>query len=137
MAAPRLRRRPRKGLILMKVVTHPDNLELLKQLCETDAFGGVGLFPIEIVTNRHMDRTKPTGRYILPDGRKVKLAELRVTQGRFVEWGPQDIKVLLWWGIVREEREPLFYKLGEEFLRFEFLAVPTFKTPKYILTAGI
>lgn len=118
----------------MKIVTHPDNLELIKRMCDHEEFGDHGILGIEIVSDRHIERDRPSGRYIMPDGRTVPLKDVRVPDGRFFEWGPEDVRLLLWWGIIREEREPLFYQIDDSFMtRFweSMLAVPV---PKYLVT---
>jgi hypothetical protein len=100
----------------MKLITHPDNLELVKRLCKPAPREASPLYGIEIVTNRLMDRTRPTGRYILPDGRAVPPVSLFVPWGRFAELDQADLSFLLMCDIVKPEHEPLFYTLDDSFL---------------------
>lgn len=119
----------------MKIITHPDNLELLKRHCDTEHFGDHGIFGIEIVASRFMERTRKTGRYLLPDGRRVWRKDVRVPDGRFFEWGNSDleIKLLLEWGLLREEEEPFFLKIDDSLFSFKSLLEPVFKPPKWFL----
>lgn len=71
-----------------------------------------------------MERDKWTGRYILPDGRAVAPEEVRVPDGRFFEYGTESIQVLLWWGVIREEREALFIVVDDRKLRFWLNPMP-------------
>lgn len=58
----------------MKIITHPDNVELLRRRTRqpdklTELLSGRPTpFGIEIVTNRYMERERPSGRIILPNG---------------------------------------------------------------------
>jgi hypothetical protein len=121
----------------MKILTHPDNLDLIKQKCDKEEFGKSGFLGIEIVAERHMDRDKSTGRYILPNGKAVPRDQVTVADGPFFEWGSSDleIKLLLEWGLIKEEREPLFYLIKDELLR-SFWNEPfmTVKPPKWFIT---
>jgi len=125
----------------MKILTHPDNLELVKGLCDRGDFdyrGSFGhLYGIEIVTNPHMEREKWTGRYILPDGNSVSPNLVRVPDGRFFEWGNSDleIKLLLEWGMIRKDMIPLFYAIREPLFHFDFGM--TVKPPRYIVTGAV
>lgn len=120
----------------MKILTHPDNVELLKQMFDAGALGGCVLcvepgdrvrpppleFQFTIHANRYLERDQPTGRYVLPCGRAVPRAEVVIPEGRFFEWGGPDmsdveLNYLLSRGLLREEREPLFYILNDVLLR--------------------
>src|SRR5258705_13970 len=70
---------------------------------------------VEMVADKHLDREKWTGKYLLPDGRAVARGEVVVPDGRFFEWGNSDleIKLLLEWGLIRKQMEPLFYQIDD------------------------
>lgn len=118
-----------------KIITHPDNLAALKREVDSGSHDTGRLFnSIEIQTNRHMDRDKPTGRFILPGGTVADRDAVRVEE-RFVEYGPEDIEFLLWAGIIREEREALFYQIDDSAFRMMFDFMPM-TTQRYVMYSG-
>lgn len=117
----------------MKIITHPANLEPLKKRCELGAYDAP--FGIEIVVSKYIDRDRPTGRYILPDGSAVAKKGFRMPWGRFAEFTESDIPALLWWGMIKEQREPFFYVIDDRKL-WSFLSdlsMPFCKMPKWLL----
>lgn len=70
-----------------------------------------------------MDRYKATGKVILPDGTKQSKSEFRMSE-RFIDYGPEDVQLLLWCGVIREELETLFYVMGESMFRSRMDSVP-------------
>lgn len=101
----------------MRIIAHPDNITLLRDRIDQEAVHlTVGTWAatqaVQFVASPYMDRTKKTGRYILPGGRVVERDRVRVTEGRFIEYGPEDIPELLRRGIISEEEELLFYQMN-------------------------
>jgi hypothetical protein len=93
------------------IVTHPNNLELLKRASVVTPLLGypsVVRQDFRIQANQHMEIDKPTGRFVLPNGLVVNRYSVKVSH-RFVEYGPEDIELLLFARVIREERTPLFY----------------------------
>lgn len=90
---------------MLKLMTHPDNWELIKSQFEeyTDNHLHI-LRAIEVVTSELLPRTRKTGKYIQCDGKVVTKEEIHIEE-KFWIWGPQHLKVLLWWGLVKEEEE--------------------------------
>lgn len=104
-------------LFMTTIITHPRNLELLRKAVDAGEYDRGQTFPmITIRTSESMEPDKPTGRFILPGGRAVKREEIRLRKGRFVEYGPEDVGYLLFAGVIREEREPLFYMMEDRFM---------------------
>lgn len=120
-----------------KLITHPDNLELIKRFCKEDKLGLLDPAPfgLEIVTDKHLEVQRWTGRYVLPDGRAVPKEEVAVPDGRFFEWGNSDleIKLLLEWGLIKKEMEPLFYMMEDWSWRHS-IEMPMIMEPKYFVT---
>lgn len=95
----------------MIIVTNPANKKILEESFQRD--GGINLFGVKFVYNDHLPATQKSGKYILPDGRAVAPSDIKVSSGDFAEWGPTDWKVLLWWGIIKEEEEVVMYQINE------------------------
>lgn len=104
----------------MKIIeTHPDNEELVRRIFTPDLVDGMRQISwITIQTNRFMERDKPTGEYILPDGRKVFRESIQVST-RFIDYGPEDVGYLVMAGIIAEELEPLYYEVSESMFRIQ------------------
>lgn len=119
----------------MRIITHPNNLDLLKQNISKGEYGDPVLlsFTAEIITSEHMDQCQKTGRYILPDGRTVSKEQVYVPWDRFTEWEPKDIPWLLSWGIIHEEQEPLFIMMDDSALRFRVDDMPLVLTPSFFV----
>lgn len=90
-------------------ITHPDNLQHVKRILGHTRYRFA--WP-PIKTSPYMERDKPTGRYILRGGVVVDRAQVRVVSP-FVEYGPEDVEYLVLAGVIKEEREPLFYEVRE------------------------
>lgn len=104
------RRRDGESVILY---THPSNLEEVKKVAQgmerRDPTGFLDMvFGVEVRTSPWLPKSRKTGKYVLPDGSVVDAEDVRV-DGRFVEYGPEDLEVLLFFGIVTEHEELLFW----------------------------
>lgn len=100
------------------IIAHPDNINALRARLDSGEFDRPGgLFQAFTVrADKFMERDKPTGRYVMPSGLVVDREE--VFWGTpFVDYGPDDIPLLLFLGIIREDRELLFYVLDESRFR--------------------
>lgn len=99
------------------IVTHPDNVQLIRDAIGSGEFDAPGQLDQMFVIrpNKHMDIDKPTGRYVLPDGEVVARDDVLVTH-RFVEYGPDDIYLLLFARVIREERTPVFFSYDDSAL---------------------
>lgn len=125
------------------VMCHPDNLELVKKLpqivniqIETDEKGFWLWDSLEFRTSQYMEKDRPSGRYILPDGSRV-LKEDVVVQEKFEVYGPEDVWYLLWIGLIKEEREPLFYLTDPmKFPTFNVRVGPVFMNPRSFIKFG-
>ena len=100
----------------MQILTNPANAEkLMESLRRSDRAamdGGKMLATLEgvrIVTDPSIPELTSTGRYVLPGGRAVPPEKVRVLEGRFIEYGPEDIPFLLRRGIIQRQMEPTFY----------------------------
>jgi hypothetical protein len=126
----------------MKIVTHPVNAAMLRKRFEVEQPRmPMGTFSwlnsVEIVESQLMERDKPTGRYILPDGQVVDRDSVLVRR-RFVDYGPEDIPLLLYVGLIREEREPLFYQMDDSLWRFRsFMDFPVVMQPRAMLMSTV
>ena len=102
------------------IVTHPANFHLLQSTMsgvaarDIDSLtGGIPFQPgFSIRASSSMERDRPTGRFVLPNGRAVNRDQVRVYEP-FVSYGPEDIEYLLYSGWIDEEREPLFYIMDD------------------------
>jgi hypothetical protein len=117
------------------IIAHPDNINLLRQRAEQGEFDGRDAFPsFRLVGDRNVPRDKPSGRYVLPGGQTVPKDQIRL-RSRFVEYGPEDLGYLLLAGIVREERETVFYMVDDRFrVWMDFAPV---MPPRHIIIAGV
>ena len=108
------------------LVTHPDNLDWLRQYLANAPDGEIvrldsppSLWGVEINTNPHMQRDTPAGKYrVHATGRVLAKADFTLQEGRFIEYGPEDIPYLLARGVMTELREPLFYEVEDPNLFF-------------------
>jgi len=104
---------------MTRIITHPSNVAELrrhfeKQQRTRSPFGILGALSrgVEIQESEHMEKDRPTGKYILPDGRVVENQDV-VVDTPFVTYGPEDIPSLLYAGMIQEEREALYYMLSD------------------------
>ncbi len=107
------------------ILTHPDNVELIRRQLDGGEDGISRLYGLELRGVPYLDRTKWTGKYVLPDGRVVEAKDVVVPWGRFAEWTEADISWLLVRGIVRKDMEMLVYELDDRPL-FDMLTAPIF-----------
>ena len=112
---------------MIKLICHPDNWEFLKTKINRGDFDSLGAY-FDVQTNKYMDKTKPTGKYIV-DGKAVDKSEIRIKH-RFIEYGPEDIEWLLYAGIIREEQEMLFYEVNDSMFRMSMDYAPLFSNPR-------
>ena len=118
------------------IVTHPDNVDLLRRKIGQsldfktkgqsldDLWGSPpSLCGITIKTNPHMERDKPSGKYrVIPTGKVLAKDAFRLQEGRFIEYGPEDIPYLLMRGVIEELRDPLFLQISDAMERFRATA---------------
>lgn len=99
------------------IVTHPNNVHFIRDVIGSGKFDTPGQIDqmFAIRPNKHMDVDEPTGRYVMPDGRVVVRDDVFVTH-RFVEYGPDDIDLLLFARVIREERTPVFFSYDDSAL---------------------
>lgn len=125
----------------MKIITHPDNVELLRRRTRqpdklTELLSGRPTpFGIEIVTNRYMERERPSGRIILPNGTAVDRNKFQI-RTRFITYGPEDLHYFLWTGEVREEMEPVFFVMRDELFPTAIFTLPVFDPRRVLVTGG-
>lgn len=127
----------------MTIVTHPQNLELLKQQLtdgQHDWRLGPGSFwpRFEVRTNPNIPQDQPSGKYrllgpkatepgLVIDGKRFRL------RTRFCEYGPEDLGYLLLAGVLEEIREALFYFIDEDQFRIRALDFPVITPPRNII----
>lgn len=63
---------------------------------------------LNIQEDQYMEREKPTGKYIDQQGNVMAKDEIRVSD-RFVEYGPEDLELLLFLGLLKPERKTMAY----------------------------
>lgn len=102
----------------MKIICHPEVAQRIRQgLVKVPKWDRpqdpLWWDDLEIQEDRYMEREKPTGRYIDLQGRTMGKDRLRVSD-RFVEYGPEDLDLLLFLGLVRPELEPLVYVINNQ-----------------------
>lgn len=88
--------------------THPANVKVLREHIEHGVYDAGNFMPLffTIRSNEFMDKAKPTGRYVMPDGKAVERNAVAI-RGRFVDYGPEDIDYLVYAGVIRAEMEML------------------------------
>lgn len=95
----------------VRVYVHPDNVEAFRnglwKLKTRVAENMHWTFnpehvPIEIVPCDFVPKGERTGLYFLPNGKKVERDRIRVVE-RFVAYGPEDLRYLIYSGKVVEE----------------------------------
>ncbi len=118
----------------MKILTHPDNLELLKKELDVLPSPTNPFSAIQIVTDKYMDREKWTGRYVLPNGKAVEPKDVIVPAGRFAEWDSGDIWYLEKYGYIRKEMAPLFVQVNDSLL-FRMANLPMIAPTPYLITS--
>lgn len=123
------------------IVTHPDNLTCLKQKLneapDIKAFrldSPLSSFGIAIKSNPHMERDKPAGKYrVHATGMILDKRAFKLQEGRFIEYGPEDIPYLLLRGVITELREPLFYEVRDQPLFFTDFGLRMNAKPGFIM----
>lgn len=63
---------------------------------------------VDIVADPYMPKDVPTGKYIDQQGNVMAKDEIRVSD-RFVEYGPEDLELLLFLGLLKPERKTMAY----------------------------
>ena len=93
----------------VRLYVHPDNVKAMrKELHRLKARVAENMhiefnpeyIPIEIVPSDLIPKGESTGLYILPNGAKVKREDIRIVE-RFVTYGPEDLRYLLYSGKVK------------------------------------
>lgn len=110
----------------MKIASHPANIEAVRKLCQEGKIGErqFRLFEdFEFISNPHLDRDRPNGKYRTLGGQPVAKADFSM-KTRFVEYGPEDVDWLVMAGIVVECREMYFYILNDFEFRMRFDMMP-------------
>lgn len=119
------------------IVTHPNNVQFIRDVIGSGKFDTPGQLDqmFAIRPNKHMDIDKPTGRYVLPNGSVVVRDDVFVSY-RFVEYGPEDIDLLLFARVIREERTPVFFSYDDSALIgfSDGLIMPRHKPSRAIFT---
>ena len=111
------------------LLCHPEALARLRDRLpnQSDPMGFAGgpvtFHGIPVRTSPYMEQDRLTGRYHLPDGRCVPADEIKVAY-RFVEYGPEDLDLLLYMGLIDPEREMIIHKMS----------IPSFGVPADLMT---
>lgn len=111
------------------IVVHPDNLELTRNsfrkckefvseiegvICIRPTKSSLDLALIRFHGESSMERTKETGKFVLPGGRVVPAEKVSVVKG-FITYGPEDLSWLLYAGIVTPEVIYPSYMINDRF----------------------
>ncbi len=115
---------------MKRIFCHPENWRAVRSAFKHELNG----FGIEIHTNPFMEKTKPTGKYVI-GGKVFEKSEIRVKH-KFIEYGPEDLDWLLYAGIATEDREMLFYVVDESMFRMSMDYAPVFSEPR-VFFSGI
>lgn len=88
--------------------THPDNVKTLLKHIDQGVYDAGNFMPMFFTVRdcAFMPKTKPTGRFVMPDGSVVDRSDVSIRE-RFVNYGPEDIDYLIYVGAIREETEIL------------------------------
>lgn len=112
----------------MRIVTHPENIEALREKFIDKVFDDRfrPIFPgVEFIANRDLDVWKhtPTGRIIWPDD-------------PYVEYEDSDAEWALPLGIAEREMksERLFYEVANTYQPWRFAMLPEFLTRPMLIT---
>lgn len=127
----------------MKIIhTHPANKSLIEKMLQKEFSAGVPpalfhSFSVDVRFVDHMDRDKPTGKLIGPDGVARDREGWWSDWGRFARLEESDLGWAIALGLVREEREPLFLIIDDRQFRMRFDPGPVIHSPKafYRVTA--
>jgi hypothetical protein len=103
---------------MYKVVTHPENVEYLRNTVRNSreihpmfVFKG-----IEITQSPYLPKDVLSGKYIQPDGRIVAKADILI-KTRWIEYGPEDFDWLMFARIIKEHRERYYLVIDDSKLR--------------------
>ena len=99
------------------IVTHPDNLQLLRDHVDRSPPCGLdGIFDLtmkvfgyQVRTDLGVERERPTGRVICPDGTVVDQAFFSYRWDRFTTLEASDLPWLLGLELCKLEMGPVFY----------------------------
>jgi hypothetical protein len=95
----------------MIIICHPDNWNKVKS-----QFSSATLQQFEIRTDPYVERDKLSGKYVLPNGKRVVRQDIHI-RTRFITYGPEDFDYLLYAKIISEDREMVFYVMDDSKLR--------------------
>jgi len=104
-------------------ICHPETLDELVDALGDNRPSAMGLGGpvtfggIPVRTSPYVEKDRPSGRYEMPDGSCVLPEDIRF-EGRFVEYGPEDIELLLYMGVIKEDREPVIMVIPDDTSRF-------------------
>lgn len=101
----------------VKLYVHPDNVEAMRKgLRSIKAQVAWNMhvefnpeyIPIEFVPCEFVPKGEPTGLFVLPNGDKVDRKLIRIVE-RFVTYGPEDLRYLLYSGKVKVDTQIAAY----------------------------
>lgn len=111
----------------MRITTHPANKKFIEKLAEkyqTPPEPGIhqirGMFGVDIVYDEHMEKEKPTGRWLTL---KNQFFTYWDGQGEPPSW-------CIYFGFVKPEMEPVYYIYDETLIRRTFVFDPTIGKPR-------
>jgi hypothetical protein len=96
------------------IICHPDNVEIIRKAVSEGPGYLMAMMGFQIVASPYVERTKPTGKYRLQDGRVVDKDKIRIRE-RFVEYGPEDFDWLLGFGFIQEQHDLVWYLMDDRF----------------------
>lgn len=102
------------------IYCHPDNLQKLKAAVSRGEFNqrrqSIFSDEIKVVASPHVDKHKPTGRYLMPVGPPLEPKDVRI-RTRFIDYGPEDVDYLVYAGVIKPEVEAYYYVVDEPAFR--------------------
>lgn len=121
------------------LVTHTENVKTLQEHINKGVYDDGNFMPLffTIRGNEFMEKTKKTGRYIMPSGDVVDRSTVSI-RDRFVEYGPEDIEFLVYAGVIREETEMLVTMVDDMWLFRMMVDTPfVMENRRVIVSSGV
>lgn len=121
----------------MDIFVHPDNLEAVKKRLNAGEFDGRvdrwSMVPpsFTLRADPHIERTKPSGKFILPSGEVVERHNV-VVEDRFVTYGPEDVDWLVMAGVLRHEMTINVVVMKDSPWRLRMWDFPVFTVPRFV-----